>query len=112
MILVFARVERTLLSVVFDFNAACHPEATGLSSPKDLGGPRESPAVSAGDQNRAFGPLPYRLCRQSSLAQKHKRRRPKGLRRCFLDSIYSEYQTKQGNCVIFGQLIFTGESMS
>jgi hypothetical protein len=50
MILVFARVERTLLSVAFDFNAACHPEATCLSSPKDLDGPRESPAVSAGDQ--------------------------------------------------------------
>jgi hypothetical protein len=50
MILVFARVKRTLLSVAFDFNAACHPEATCLSSPKDLGGPRESPAVSAGDQ--------------------------------------------------------------
>jgi hypothetical protein len=50
MILVFPRVERTLLSVAFDFNAVCHPEATCLSSPKDLGGPRESPAVFAGDQ--------------------------------------------------------------
>jgi len=64
-----------------------------------------------GRSNRAFGPLPYRLFRQSSLVHKHERRRPKGLRRRFLDSIYSEYQTGQGNCVIFGELIFPRESM-
>jgi hypothetical protein len=28
----------------------CHPEATGFSSPKDLGAPRESAAFFADDQ--------------------------------------------------------------
>jgi hypothetical protein len=28
----------------------CHPEATRFSAPKDLGAPRESPALFAGDQ--------------------------------------------------------------
>jgi len=46
-----------------------------------------------------------------SLAHKHKRRRPEGLRRCFFHSIYSGYQTGQGKCVIFGELIFPAESM-
>jgi hypothetical protein len=85
MILVFlARVERTLLSVAFDF---------GLAFDFDF--------LSSGAPPQAARP-----------AHKHERRRPEGLRRCFLDSIYSEYQTGRGKCVIFNELIFPAESMT
>ena len=42
--------------------------------------------------------------------QKHERRRPKGPRRRFLDSIYSEYQTPQGDWDIQTTFIFPAES--
>lgn len=69
MILVFARVERTFLSVTFDFDVAFDFD---FLAPMHL------------------------LRRQARLPRKHERRRPEGLRRCFLDSIYSEYQIGGG----------------